>query len=191
MGIRGHGKSYLACALMREFQKEYPDHTIFIHDSANCFPLTDFETCFDTETAMNMIMQGKKRIRLVAAPPGDMLDMFDFLMECDDIWILIDEANQLFKRTKNTESVEWIIDRGRHRNIAVTMITHNPPGIPIEFTSMSTYCFHRVIEPCYMDYIKKRLGEAPPEPEKAFDWFALCPEGELTVIPAEWIKERN
>jgi len=191
MGIRGDGKTWLSIALLREFLTVYPEHKVFISDPMNCYPLPDFHSVYTIEEAVDALINPEiRRIRYAMACPDDIETLFDLLKELDDIFIIIDESDQVFGRVNNSEALHWITHYGRHVNQAAILIARRPPSLPIDFTAQSIFCFSRVIEPNDIKYVKGRLGYEPPDPGQ-YNWYSVSVDGELTEIPSTWIAERN
>lgn len=192
LGIRGHGKTYTAYAL----SKKYPNEYVLIFDANESFPVnSEYYNALDSLDVIEAYERGIKKVRLLMPQVSEIDLLIDYLKEMNNILIVIDEANMVFERRKNNDTLEWIIHIGRHANIGIIMIARRYTNLPIDFTAQAIFVFNQVIEPADIQHIKQRLGTRtiPPKMEK-YNWYAAEPDGMLSVLKADYIQdivERN
>lgn len=155
-GKRGSGKSELAKILLRQ----HPRHIIF--DTLGEY--TDGVVVENIEQLKALWGKVYRRpfkiIYQPLDPEGEFPIVAQLVLACGDITLLIEECDRYARPLQMCLPLKEIVQRGRHRNIALIGVTQRPPGIDRLLTSQAKkMCIFNTSEPRDIEYFKDVIGD--------------------------------
>ena len=156
-GKRGSGKSELAKILLQQHPRRIIFDTLGEYtDGVIVENIEELKALWGKVYRRNF-----KIIYQPLDPEGEFPIVAQLVWACGDVTILIEECDRYAQFQRMCLPLKEIIQRGRHKNIALIGVTQRPPSIDRLLTSQAKkMCIFNTTEPNDIQYFREVIGDA-------------------------------